>query len=80
MSNDIETRVRKVISGVLGVPEATIDHTSSPETIPNWDSINHIHLMVALEGEFGISFDPDVALGLTSVPAIARAVAAQGIR
>jgi acyl carrier protein len=44
---------------VLGVPAERITPESSPETIETWDSIHHLTLVLALEDELGIQFDPD---------------------
>ena len=41
--------------------------------------MNHIHLIVALEGEFGVSFDPERAVELTSLAEIERALATLGV-
>ena len=32
---------------------------SSPETIPTWDSLQHLNLVLALEQEFRIQFTPE---------------------
>jgi len=74
MSGDMKSRIVKVLSDTLGVPVASISDSSSPETIASWDSMNHIHLVVALEAEFGVSFDPEKALEMLSVATIESTV------
>ncbi|MDQ3363868.1 MAG: acyl carrier protein [Myxococcota bacterium] len=74
MSTDLPARVRTVIAATFGVPAAELSDTSSSESIDSWDSMNHLHLIVALEGEFGVSFEPEQAVELTSVRAIERAL------
>ena len=44
---------------VFDVPNESINNDSSPDTIENWDSVNHMNLVLALEQAFGISFEPD---------------------
>lgn len=72
--SDIDTRIRKTMASVFGVAESTITDASSPQTIASWDSLNHVHLIMALEGEFDVTFEADQALSLTSVAAIRRSV------
>lgn len=47
---------------------------SGASSIEAWDSMNQIHLIVALEGEFGISFEPEAAIMLTTIKGIEDAV------
>jgi acyl carrier protein len=79
-ATDFDPRIRKVISGVFGVPEGSITDTSGPDNVEGWDSLQHIHLIVALEAEFAVSFEPEQAIALTSVPAIRDAVTSLGAR
>ena len=76
MTTELDERIKRTISDVMGVPAATISESSGPDTIPSWDSLHHVHLVVALEGEFRVSFNPDDLLELVSVPAIRQAVSA----
>lgn len=78
--SDVTHRIRAVIAATLGVAPSAITDTTSSDTVEAWDSMNHIHLMVALEAEFGVSFDPEQAIELTSVRAIAQALTALGVR
>jgi acyl carrier protein len=75
----VQDRVRSVIAATFGVPAASVTATTSNSTIESWDSMNHIHLVVALEGEFGVSFEPEQAIELTSVRAIEQALGALGV-
>lgn len=36
-----------------------IDETCSQKNCEQWDSMNHLNLIVDLEMEFGISFEPE---------------------
>jgi acyl carrier protein len=71
---DVENRIRAVLAATFGVAPATISDATSNETLAAWDSMNHLHLVVALEAEFGVSFEPEQAVELTSVRAIAQAL------
>ncbi|HPH65816.1 MAG TPA: acyl carrier protein [Kofleriaceae bacterium] len=74
MPNSISSRTKSIVSATLGVPLATLTDESGPATISNWDSLHHLHLIVALEAEFGVSFDPEEALELTSVAMFVAAI------
>jgi acyl carrier protein len=45
------------VSAVLGVPVANIDDHTSPDTVPTWDSMQHLQLVLALEQEFSVAFE-----------------------
>lgn len=75
---DLPARIRGVLAATFGVPPASITDTTSSDTIDAWDSMNHLHLVVALEAEFGVSFEPEEAIGLTSVRAIEQALRDHG--
>ncbi len=39
--------------------DLNIDETVSQKNCENWDSLNHINLIVELENEFNVSIEPD---------------------
>jgi len=50
--------VARVVADVLGVDAREIGPDSSPDSIPAWDSVQHMNLVIALEQEFGVRFTP----------------------
>jgi acyl carrier protein len=52
----IHERLEEIFRTVLSDPELVLTKDSSAATIPAWDSLSHITLMVAIEQEFGIRF------------------------
>lgn len=76
MDASITRRICLVISSVLDVPAAALGATTEQKSIAGWDSLGHIHLVLGLETEFGVSFTVEQALTLTSVPAIYAALSA----
>ncbi len=56
---------------------ARIDETASMDTIDAWDSANHISLVLALEDEFGISFDVSEIEAVTSFSDLVQTVASK---
>ena len=64
-------RVRTIFSDVFQVPLDQVRADSSPDTIPNWDSLQHLNLVLALEQEFSVQFTPEEIEQLLSVELIA---------
>jgi len=64
--DDIQTNVKKIMSRVLKLPVEEITEDSSSETIPNWDSLAHLNLVLAFEEEFKVSFSTDEILRMMS--------------
>jgi acyl carrier protein len=63
-----------VFSDVFQVPLDQVTMQSSPETIPTWDSLQHLNLVLALEQEFRIQFTPEEVEQLLSVEVAAVAL------
>ena len=59
MNEQINNKIKEIMSSVFNVDINTINDGSSPETIETWDSMQHMNLIVALEEEFGITFTDD---------------------
>jgi citrate synthase len=66
--------VDHVIADVLGISLAKVSDELSFSSIPEWDSLNHVNLMLALEQQYGTEIDEDRMVELTSVAAIRRFV------
>jgi acyl carrier protein len=68
-----------VVAEVFGVSRDQLDDETSNQTLPEWDSLGHITLVLELETRFGIALSAEEALALTSIGAIKRALAERGI-
>ena len=66
----VDSRLRAVVAAVFGLIAEQIQDDASPRNIETWDSVGHIHLVLAVEEEFGLQFDPDEIPDLASVGAI----------
>jgi acyl carrier protein len=66
--------VRNVASDIFGIPADRITAESSPETIENWDSMQHLNLVLAIEEKFGVQLDPEVIEQMTNIGAVATLV------
>ena len=66
----VEPRLREVFASVFGIDPARLSPDASPASIPEWDSVSHIQLFLAIEAEFDTEFDPDEIAGLAAFGAI----------
>ena len=54
-----EIKIKEIMSVVFGVDVALISDNASPDNIPEWESLSHMNLIVALEEAFDIEFTDD---------------------
>ena len=67
-------QVRNVASDIFGIPADRIAAESSPETIENWDSMQHLNLVLAIEEKFGVQLDPENIEQMKNIGAVAALV------
>ncbi|MHC4166268.1 MAG: acyl carrier protein [Planctomycetota bacterium] len=65
-------KVRAIMVEIFQVSENKIPPDLEQEDLENWDSLQHLNLMLALEQEFEVTLDVDDLATLTSVPAILK--------
>lgn len=58
------------IAKVFGINAAQVNDELAYSEIPEWDSLNHVNLMLMLEKEYKISIDEELMVELTSVETI----------
>lgn len=63
-------QLRDIMSAALDIPPVSIKENSTMGDIEEWDSLGHVHIMVALEQAFDLYMDVDEFAELDSVPAI----------
>ena len=61
-----ENTLKQVMATLLTVDVTAIDSEASMDTIPNWDSLRHMNLVIALEEEFKVSIPDEDAGNITS--------------
>ncbi len=60
-------RVRAVVADVLGVSAEQLTPDSAAGQVEGWDSFGHLQVVLALEAEFGVQFDPIKIPELTTI-------------
>jgi acyl carrier protein len=74
MTPSVLERVRAAAADVLKIPANKITPESSTETIEGWDSVQHLNLVLALEQEFSVQFDPEEIDEMNNIGRIAGIV------
>jgi acyl carrier protein len=60
-------RISQIVASVLDLSAEQVADDTSPDTVPAWDSLAHMNLVMSLESEFGISLLPEDAMEMLSV-------------
>ncbi len=76
----MEEKIKKVMASVFGVDVKAISNTASPDTIPNWDSLRHMNLILALEEEFNVEFTDEQTVEILSYPLIKMVLQEHGVK
>lgn len=63
----MKERILKIISQVI---KTEVDENASQKSIPQWDSLHHLNLVIELEVEFDVSFEPEEIAEMKSVSKI----------
>jgi acyl carrier protein len=74
----MKDRVFTIMSNVFNVPVESLNDDSSFDTIDQWNSLQHMNLIFALEEEFGVTMDDEVVAELISVKGILDALEKAG--
>lgn len=69
--------LNEVIAATLQVPVESVPDDGTMESVPNWDSIGHLNLVMTLESRYKVKFTLDDILAMRDVPAIRRTIAAR---
>jgi acyl carrier protein len=63
----VPSSLRELLADVFEVSPEQVTPELSMETAENWDSFRHLQAILAIEGEYGVQFDPQRIPALTSV-------------
>jgi acyl carrier protein len=67
-------QVRDIASDIFGIPADKITADSSTETLENWDSMQHLNLVLAVEEKFGVQLEPEDIEQMKNIGAVAALV------
>jgi len=52
----ILSKISETLANILDEDELTLTEATTADDVDEWDSLNHVKLMIALEADFGIRF------------------------
>lgn len=76
----MDEKLKQIMSNIFEIKEDEITDESSTDTIENWDSLNHLNLILAIEEQFGISITEDEMIEMASFAEIKRILRDKGLR
>jgi acyl carrier protein len=71
--------VAKIFRKVFGFDANRFSLETTPEDVPNWDSVGHMNLVAQLEAEFGRQFEVDDIMEMSSAAKIVEILKAKGV-
>jgi citrate synthase len=63
-------RINEIVAVTLGIPVTSVTDDLAFSEAAQWDSLNHVNLMLALEQALQTEIDEDLMVELTTVRAI----------
>ncbi len=64
---EILNKIRDVLADVVDDPSLQISETTTAEDVPDWDSINHVKLLIGIESDLGFRFETQEVSGLKNI-------------
>ena len=74
MATNINERLNEVFQDVFDDDSIKVSASTTSEDIEDWDSLEHINLIVAVENEFGIKFGMNEVTGMKNVGEMAKII------
>ena len=73
---DVFTKLNEVFRDVFDDNDITVTDTTTADDIEDWDSLEHINLIAAVEQEFGIKFNMGQVVSMKNVGEMADIIIA----
>jgi acyl carrier protein len=55
----MEIQIKQIMADLLDLDAESVDESTTQDSTPTWDSLNHVNLIIALEQEFEVTFCPE---------------------
>jgi acyl carrier protein len=78
-SQQVPSSLRDILADILEISPEEITPELGVGTIDSWDSFRHLQAVLAIEGEYGVQFDPQRIADLTTVALIQSELEAKGV-
>ena len=70
----MKDKIKIIIAQILNLGVDKINDEASSSNTPEWDSLNHMNIIFAVEEQLEITFEDDEIMELTSLEKIVNAV------
>jgi acyl carrier protein len=77
-SQQVPSSLRDILADVLEISPEQITPDLTIDKVENWDSFRHLQVILALEGEYGVQFDPQRVPDLTSISLLQQELEKKG--
>jgi len=77
-NNEILPRLNEVFRDVFGESSLSVNENTTSADIEDWDSLEHINLIAAVENEFGLRFKMREVSGMKNVGEMLAIIAERG--
>lgn len=74
----VPSSLRDIVADTLEIAPEEVSPATSTDTVESWDSFRHLQLILSLEGEYGVQFDPGQVPELTTVEKLHTALQQKG--
>lgn len=74
---EVEARVRAYVADHFQVPVESVTRSTTADDIEGWDSMAHAEIVLGLEEEYGVEFDPAELVSMEDVGALADTLTAK---
>ena len=74
MNKKIYLKVCKIFDDIFNLKKKKQKKSTNAKDISNWDSINNLKLIIVLEKEFKINFDPDEIVEIKNVGELIKSI------
>ncbi|MBO5870764.1 MAG: acyl carrier protein [Clostridia bacterium] len=78
MADKIIERLNEVFQNVFDDEDITVDRDTTADDIEDWDSLEHIRLIAAVEREFGVKFTMKEVSSMKNVGEMIDIIAERG--
>ena len=66
----MKEKIKKIMTKVFEIESSQVNDEISQKNTGQWDSLNHLNLIVEIEEEFEVSFSPEQIGSMTSLKII----------
>jgi acyl carrier protein len=78
-SHQVPSSLRDLLADIFEIEPDQVTPELSSVTLENWDSFRHLQAILAIEGEYGVHFDPQRIPELTSVSLLQSELEKKGV-